>query len=189
MKKILFSILIMPLFCFGWYPHKTSSEIRVIAVNTLENFKNFNDWDISGQLLQKKISEQSQIGAMFSLGSREKESKIGAHYTYSVNKYVDVAFSGDVSQHQNFGGSFWVNLNVFYKGFELKPFFNVDHRTLSELGLIVYKKIGESFFNFGVAYSPHVSLTGNKESKESTISLLFGTSFENLGKLIPLGGK
>ena len=183
--RLILLLLFIPFFSFAWYPHKTSSEIRLIAVNNLKQWKNFSEWDISGQLLQKKISDQSQIGAMFSLGSKEKESKIGAHYTYSINKFVDIAFSGDISQNQKFGGSFWLNCNVYWDQFELKPFINIDHKTLAEVGFILYFKVAKSLFNVGLSYSPKGSLLQTGIKKEQTIAVLFGTSFDNVNNIIP----
>ena len=182
-------ILILFLFytslAFGWYPHKHSHEIRLIA-RTIENplKSGLSGWDVNGQLLQKKITEKSQIGAMFELGSKDKESKLGAHYTYSLNRYVDLAVSGDVSQLQNFGGSFWLNLNLQYKDFDFKPFVNVDHKTIAETGFVLYKSFGGVLFNVGFAYSPSLSIKdkvqlASEKTQDARFTVIFGTSLDS----------
>ena len=177
MKK--FILTLMAVFAFNseaWYPHKNQSEIRFIASHSgpmnLMAVSEIHNWDISGQLLQKKLSDKSQMGAMFELGHGVKESKIGAHYTYSVNQLLDVGIAGDVSNLKNMGASFWINLNLPYKSFLFKPFINVDHRTLAETGLISYFTIQGVECNLGLAYAPAV---GKRNVPE--LSLLFGTSF------------
>ena len=178
MKK--FILALMAVFAFkamAIYPYKNNSEIRFVASHSgklsFESLKRVGAWDISGQLLQKKISDQSQVGASFELGQGAiKESKLGANYVYSLNELLDVGISGDISNLKNLGGSFWLNLNYHYKGFLFKPFVNVDHRKLAETGLVTYFKIQGVECSFGVAFAPAVG-----SRKVSKLSLLFGTSF------------
>ena len=137
-----------------------------------------------GQLLQKKISDASQIGAMFELGSHQKQAKIGAHYTYSVNNYMDVGLSGDISQLKNLGASVWINLNINVKNLLLKPFVNIDHKTLAEAGIISYFKVNGVDFNVGISFAPKVL-----KRKNQKIALLFGTSFSEDSIFDKLVGK
>ena len=181
MKNALISLFIIcSSFCWGWYPHKTGSELRLIAKNSIQNLSELDSWEISGQLLKKKIGESSQVGAMFELGSIDKSSKVGGHYTYSINEFVDVALSLEFHQHKELGGSFWVNLNIPVKGYEFKPFFNINNKKIGEIGVIIYKKIRKTLFNVGIS----AGASNEKISESLVFTVILGTSFDNFDEFL-----
>ena len=176
--KLLLVTLLFPLFSFGsWYPHKSTSEIRFVSAHkgkiTEKNLKKLSRWEVSGRLIQATIKDDHQIGGVFQLGSEVSESKLGLHYTYTINKLLDVTVAGDTSDaFKKIGGSFFVNLNLNYKRFNLKPFVNIDHKRIAELGFVVYFPVQGVECNAGLAYTPSLG-----KDQKSRIVLMFGTSF------------
>ena len=90
-----------------------------------------------------------------------------------------------MSDEIKLGSSFWVNLNLNYNGFDIKPFVNVNHKTLGEAGVIVYKRVGSTEFNVGLSYAPKSKLSSilNKtksQLSQGRVTLIFGTSFKDI---------
>ena len=176
--KFLFIFLLFPACALAsWYPHKSTSELRFVSAHKgeikEENLKKLSRWEVSGRLLHATVKNGHQLGGIFQLGSEVSESKLGLHYTYSVNELLDLTVAGDAKDaFKNFGGAFWVNLNINYKGFHIKPFFNVDHKQFSEVGIVAYFKLQGVECNVGFAYAPKIG-----PRKEEVLTLMFGTSF------------
>ena len=186
MKKIIcLAVFLFTSNSFGWYPSSSESELRIIASSsTSKALAQFSSWDISGQILQKKINEKHQIGFMYELGLDDHEGKVGTHYTYSINHFVDVAVAGDLSQLKNIGSSFWINLNLNIKDFDFKPFVSISHKTVTEWGFVVYKKYKNALFNVGLAFSPDHRIIGDNEKKDQKVVLVFGTTIDSLTPFI-----
>ena len=176
--KVLLVSLLFPLFVnASWYPHNAVSEIRFVSSHdgevTQENLKKLSRWEVSGRLGHVAFKNGHQVGGIFQLGSEISESKMGVHYTYKVNEILDLTVAGDAMDgFTKFGGAFYANLNLKFKGLDIKPFINVDHNQLAEVGAVVYFKVQGVECNVGLAYAPKL---GKRE--EEQITLMFGTSF------------
>lgn len=179
MKKILFLIFIFFTFnCFAWYPVYSNNEFRLIASGKIQNlYKDFGkDWRIEGQLISVKPVQNIKIGGLFSKG--KSDSTIGAHVTYSINPFIDLTVTGDLKSIDDIGGNFVLSGNIFLlKGRCLiKPFVQVDHKFVGEIGFINYFKMQKNiWFHYGLGYSPKIKNLKGHESH--SVSILLGTSF------------
>lgn len=185
MHKLIFIFsCFISFYAYGWYPVHSNHEFRIIAKGSLNKIQTFedvlNNWNIEGQLISLKPIKGLKVGGLFSKG--KKTSSIGAHLTYSINKYVDISLIGDVESLEKIGGSFTLSLNLDKDKFLFKPFLQVSEEKIGEIGLIIYYDIDKNImFHVGLGLSPRIKMNKTKIIQKNSITFIFGTVFkENL---------
>ena len=184
MTKLL-SLLFIGLFCmagYGWYPVHSKNEFRLIASGPVQHLKEPSKlgklWNIEGQLVSLHAAENLKIGGLFSKG--HEDSSIGAHVTYSFNKYIDLTVTGGLKSIKSLGGTFIVSGNYSpLPRVLLKPFLKVDHKQVGEFGSLVYLKAEDNiWFHLGLGYSPKLrsGLPLNQHASNK-LAVIAGVSF------------
>ena len=171
MKKILL-VMLAGLFCFGawgWYPSKKTSEIRLIGQT--QGGIGSGDYSIEGQLLGAHVlNDNFHLGGVFKMSPENKDSKLGAMLTYSINKYVFISLSGDLSSKNDIGGEFILHGNFDVSAISFMPFAKINHNKIGEVGLITYFDLGGVMFSLGGGYKPPQG-----EDKHHNMIVLVGT--------------
>ena len=173
MKNFLILFFIIFSFnVFAWYPVHANNEFRIIASGDIHTM---NEWKIQGQLISMKPVDDLKIGGIFS--KSDDESSVGAKITYSINPFLDLTATGDLKSLDDLGATFIISGNFYHKDDLLfKPFLQVDHEQVGEVGFIVYANAHRNiWFHMGLGYSP--KMPNSENYKIHKLSIILGTTF------------
>ena len=178
MKRLL--IMALALFAvpvFGFYPMSNNDGLEIRVVSKLQA----PDWSmghLEGQLLTMKVHDKVTVGGIWEMHEDNKNS-FAVQTTYQVNPYLDVAVAGKVFNLKSFGGEVLLNGKLNYKNHVIKPFFKMDHKKLTEVGLAYFFALKKTSFHVGAAVQPKKDFKGLAE-----VTVFAGTSFANKGPLM-----
>ena len=170
-KLLLLGLLMYGCEVLAYMPHKDkSTEFRVVAKSM-----DFSSYQLEGQVVGANLLHPDlRVGGILEMS--EKDSVMKGLLEYRLNKFLKAGILGGLTNKAKGHGELVVTGVIPAGGFDFLPFLKINHKMLSDTGLVVYFSYGGVVFNVGVGYRPPV-----KGHQTQEFSLMIGTGI-NGGK-------
>ena len=168
-KKLLFAgLFVCCCEVIAYMPHKDkATEFRIVAKSI-----DFSSYQVEGQVVGANLLHPDlKIGGVLEMS--EESSVMKGLLEYQLNKFIKVGVLGGLTNSAKGHGELVFTGMIPLGGFDFLPFLKVNHKIVSDAGLVIYFSFEGVVFNAGLGYRPPI-----KSHQQQEFSLMLGTGIK-----------